>query len=47
VAFDSSGRPLVGGYSGSLSGISRLSYDLIYTNNFEPAPRGCLPPNCD
>jgi len=47
VAFDSSGRPLVGGNSGSLSGIARLTYDLIYTNNFELAPRGCLPPNCD
>lgn len=47
VAFDPSGRPLVGGYSGTLSGIARLTYDLIYTNNFELAPRGCLPPDCN
>lgn len=29
------------------SGIARLTYDLIYTNDFESAPRGCLPPDCN
>jgi hypothetical protein len=47
VAFDASGHPVVGGKSqGSLAGISRLTYDLVYTNNFELVPRGCLPPDC-
>jgi hypothetical protein len=47
IAFDASGHPIVGGSSESDSGVSRLTYDLIYTNNFELAPRGCLPPNCN
>jgi uncharacterized delta-60 repeat protein len=54
VAFDRSGRPVVGGFetaanatANSLSGLSRLTYDLIYTNTFETAPRGCLPPDCN
>jgi len=47
VAFDASGHPVVGGKSqGILAGISRLTYDLVYTNNFELVPRGCLPPDC-
>ena len=54
VAFDHGGRLLVGGSGRSLtgsatpvSGIARLTYDLIYTNNFDAAPRGCLPPDCN
>ncbi len=54
IAFDHGGRLLVGGsgrpLTGSatpVSGIARLTYDLIYTNNFETTPRGCLPPDCN
>jgi len=48
VRFDAGGHLLVGGQAQqSLSGISRLTYDLIYTNNFESVPRGCLPPDCN
>jgi uncharacterized delta-60 repeat protein len=47
VAFDGSGHPIVGGATQSYAGVSRLTYDLIYTNNFELAPRGCLPPACN
>lgn len=53
IAFDSSGHPLVGGSSYAtgglvqMAGVARLTYDLIHTNNFEAAPRGCLSPNCN
>jgi uncharacterized delta-60 repeat protein len=51
LALDASGHPIVGGYSTvagmSYAAIGRLTYDLIYTNNFEIAPRGCLLPNCN
>jgi hypothetical protein len=51
VAFDSSGRLLVAGKSTigivERAGIARLTYDLLYTNNFDPAPSGCLPPDCN
>jgi uncharacterized delta-60 repeat protein len=54
IVLDASGRPVIGGYvpvaAGILykrSGVARLTYDLIYTNNFENTPRGCLPPNCN
>jgi uncharacterized delta-60 repeat protein len=48
IVLDGSGRPVVGGASDSSgkAGIARLTYDLIYTNNFEITPRGCLPPDC-
>ena len=47
LTFDGSGHPLIGGYSkGGLSGLSRLTYDLIFTNDLETVSRGCLPPNC-
>jgi len=51
IAFDRSGRLIVVGVSHpgdviETAGISRLLYDLVYTNDFESAPRGCLPPNC-
>ncbi|HEV8464975.1 MAG TPA: delta-60 repeat domain-containing protein [Pseudolabrys sp.] len=52
TAFDHSGHPLVAGFtspasSGHKAGIARLSYDLIFTNDLEAAPRGCLPPQCN
>src|SRR5262249_42051205 len=47
IAFDASGHPIVGGSTATDSGVSRLTYDLIYTNNFDLVPRGCLPPNCN
>ena len=49
VAFDSSGRPLVGGITGGAAsaGLARLTYDLIFTDNLEITPRGCSAPNCD
>lgn len=52
IAFDAGGRPVVGGNStpsGALNpkaGIARLTYDLIFTNDYEQKPRGCLLPNC-
>jgi hypothetical protein len=47
LTFDGSGHPLIAGYSkGGLSGLSRLTYDLIFTNDLETVSRGCLPPNC-
>ncbi|HET7065678.1 MAG TPA: hypothetical protein VFI49_15510 [Rudaea sp.] len=51
LAFDGGGRPVIAGASASgtyffRSGIARLNYNLIYTNNFEVVPRGCLPPDC-
>lgn len=53
IVFDGAGQPIVVGYSypspGSITraGVARLTYDLIYTNNFETSPRGCLPPDCN
>jgi len=51
IALDASGHPVVAGQSGksglpTKSAVARLTYDLIYTANFEAAPRGCLPPDC-
>jgi len=43
VAFDAGGRPIVGGASNSKVGIARLTYDLVFTNNFEIVPPGRLP----
>lgn len=52
LLFDHSGRLFVGGTShpggvAETAGISRLTYDLIFTNGVETAPRGCLPPDCN
>ena len=53
VAFDSSGHPIVAGDNtvlpdgSKVAGVARLTYDLIYTNDFEFAPRGCLPTACN
>jgi len=48
IAFDGSGHPIIGGMAdATFAGLSRLSYDLVYTNDFELAPRGCLPPDCN
>lgn len=51
LVFDHSGRLFVGGTShpggvAETAGISRLTYDLVFTNGVEAAPRGCLPPDC-
>ncbi len=50
MAIDSGGHPLIAGWTGAPAlrrvGVARLSYDLIFTNGNESAPRGCLPPNC-
>jgi len=52
IVIGSGGRPTVVGVSKPTggtqrAGVARLTYDLIYTNNFEAAPRGCLPPDCN
>lgn len=52
MALDGGGRPVLVGPSdpappGDSSGIARLTYDLVYTNGLDGAPRGCLPPNCN
>jgi uncharacterized delta-60 repeat protein len=54
VTFDGSGHPVLAGDSyffepgfPVLAGVARLTYDLIYTNTFETAPSGCLPPDCN
>jgi uncharacterized delta-60 repeat protein len=54
IVFDPGGRPIVAGttYGATTNnineaGAARLTYDLIFTNNFEVAPPGCLSPNCD
>jgi hypothetical protein len=50
IVIDSSGRPVFGGaaFNGSVyaAALGRVTYDLINTNGFESAPRGCLPPDC-
>ncbi len=47
VVIDASGRPVFGGYtfqSGTAeAGLARLTYDLVFTNNFELVPPGRLP----
>jgi uncharacterized delta-60 repeat protein len=54
IVFDASGRPVIGGFVPTTagipykrSGVARLTYDLIHTNDFETTPRGCLPPDCN
>jgi uncharacterized delta-60 repeat protein len=54
LAFDRGGLLLLGGTSqpavasgGTWSGLGRVTYDLIYTSNFEATLRGCSPPNCN
>jgi uncharacterized delta-60 repeat protein len=55
IAFDQGGRPIVAGSTSpsstdaqtSLAGVARLTYDLIFANNFDENPRGCLPPDCE
>ena len=48
IVIDGGGRPIVVGSSlpaGGIrkAGVARLTYDLIFTNDFETAPRGYLP----
>jgi uncharacterized delta-60 repeat protein len=51
LVFDSGGRPVIAGatqiFVKPTAGVARLTYDLVYTNNFEDVPRGCLPPECN
>jgi uncharacterized delta-60 repeat protein len=52
IAFDQAGHLFISGattISGSprKAAVARLTYDLINTNSFEAAPRGCLPPDCN
>ena len=54
VLLDPGGRLIVAGdTSGPATGnvleaaVARLTYDLIFTSNFEVAPPGCLSPNCN
>ncbi|HEY2395258.1 MAG TPA: delta-60 repeat domain-containing protein [Rudaea sp.] len=53
IVMDQSGHPIIAGLTATtvasqqFAGVARLTYDLIYTNNFEEAPRGCLPPDCN
>lgn len=48
IAFDKSGRPIIGGRSYKFGnsfdkgGVGRLTYDLIFTNDLETVPRGRL-----
>jgi uncharacterized delta-60 repeat protein len=52
ITFDGAGHLFISGATHP-SGVpqkavvARLTYDLIYTNNFEDKPAGCLPPNCN
>ncbi len=51
IVFDRSGHPVIGGHA-TLSGVeqagvARLTYDLVFVNDFETTPRGCLPPDCN
>jgi uncharacterized delta-60 repeat protein len=50
LALDGGGRPVLVGPSdpsGNAAGIARLTYDLAFSNGFEAAPRGCVPPGCN
>lgn len=50
ISFGTDGRPLISGASidpGGSAGVSRLGYDLIWTNNFDAFARGCISPNCN
>ena len=51
VTFDPASHLFVAGSSMpaavTLPGVARLTYDLVYNNNFETLPRGCLPPDCN
>jgi uncharacterized delta-60 repeat protein len=52
IKLGAGGRPVLGGvsYANSAvqaSGVARLTYDLIFTDNLETTPAGCSPPSCD
>ncbi|HET7065221.1 MAG TPA: hypothetical protein VFI49_13185, partial [Rudaea sp.] len=54
LVLDSGGRPVIVGATFSplpafkaTAGIARLAYDLVYTNDFEVVPRGCLSSECN
>ena len=53
IVFDNAGHLFIGGGTNiGASGpqtavVARLTYDLIYTSDFESLPRGCSPPQCN
>ena len=55
IEFDQGGRPIIAGFTSqsgqytatSVAGVARLTYDLIFTNDFEAIPRGGLTPDCN
>ncbi|HZX92037.1 MAG TPA: delta-60 repeat domain-containing protein [Rudaea sp.] len=51
IVFDRSGHPVIGGRAElaglEQAGVARLTYDLIFVQDFEIMPRGCLPPECN
>jgi len=50
IILDHGGRPIIGGYTQldtRAAAVARLTYDLIFTNDLETVPRGCLSPNCN
>jgi uncharacterized delta-60 repeat protein len=53
IAFDNaghlfiSGGTVIGASTQQTAVVARLTYDLIFTNNLEDKPAGCLPPNCN
>jgi uncharacterized delta-60 repeat protein len=53
MVLDGGGRPVIVGATftqpsvQARAGIARLTYDLVYTNDLEAVPRGCLPPDCN
>jgi uncharacterized delta-60 repeat protein len=52
IAFDAAGHLFIGGKTHRSgypvqAAVARLTYDLIHVGDFEAAPRGCLPPNCN
>lgn len=52
IVFDNSGHLFISGgthigvSSQQTAVVARLTYELIYTNNFDDTPRGCDPPGC-
>ena len=51
IVFDGAGHLFIGGAthptgSPQQAVVARLTYELIYTNNFDDTPRGCDPPGC-
>jgi len=51
LTFDGSGHLVLVGNTAiggkTKVGVALLTYDLVFTNNFEKVPRGCSPPDCN